>query len=189
MNEDAFIADVPKKKRWPVRVTLYQTFVLFSIVAAVLLLRSIEREQVELRTKRATLFSLNHDLYIDYPNRMASIKKPLANPDEFSWSVYIPPRARGKLFVEGQCIEELNSGIHQIRARILKVPLQGVPESITIEKIVVDEQAKDVHVNLSIQQMFDDIDITEPTTVALGAKLPLLASPGGEENQIWIEAN
>ena len=188
MNQTPTSQQSPRKKRWPIRVTLYQMFVMFSIAAAVLLLRRIESQQVELRTKRATLFPLDHDLYIDEPNRLAGVQRPLKSVNELSWSIYVPRGTSGKLIIEGQTIGELTSGIHQIHAKLWRSPFDAPPSIIAIKKLLIDDQANEV--DIQIEEIDDDPNITAPTTVALGEKLPLLFKSGPErEIQMWVEAN
>ena len=188
MTQPLTSQELPPKNRWPIRVTLYQTFVMFSIAAAVLLLRRIESQQVDLKTKRATLFSVDHDLYIDEPNRLAGAQRPVSSANELSWSVHIPRGTTGKLIVEGRIIGEFASGIHQIHARLRRSRFKERPSRTSIEKLLIDDRVSEV--DILIEETDDDPNITAPTTVAIGEKLPLLIKPGGgREIQMWVEAN
>ncbi len=144
MTATATPSEVSKPRRWPIRITLYQTFMLFSIVAAWLLLHRIEGQQIELRTKRATLFSLNRDLYIDNPERLAGIQRFVSSPHELSWSVFIPRTVRATLMVSGKAVCELAGGMHQIRAKLHRQINHVGPAQIDVEKLFVDDVGYDV---------------------------------------------
>lgn len=165
---------------WLPRLSLYQVWMLFSIIVVVLALRSVDSAREKLAASLLRQVEINRELVVDDPSQMVGI---LAHPDlmETRWRIYIPTGSVGQVVLAGQDVAKVTPGYHFVVISVDRENAQSFRYDLLVDDALVAKQFKWNPGQVSLKRT---THVAKSETLVLG-----LAEFPSQEPLLWVEGS